>query len=66
MIVLSGGLSDPFDYYFWSPYVDLNRAQSDRLLMPIVEINERDVDQDGLIDQVSVTRRYSSWIFDSI
>jgi hypothetical protein len=52
MIVLSAGLSDPFDYYFWSPYMDLNRAQSDRLVMSTVEINERDVDQDEIIDEV--------------
>jgi hypothetical protein len=52
MIVLSGGHADPFEYYFWSPYVDLNRAQSDRLIMPVVEITEKDVNGDELIDQV--------------
>lgn len=32
--------------------MDLNRAQSDRLVMSTVEINERDVDQDEIIDEV--------------
>lgn len=53
MVVLSGGMSDPFDYYFWSPYVDLNRVQADRLIMPVLEITEDDFEQDDTNDQVS-------------
>jgi hypothetical protein len=52
MFVLSPGSEDPFDYYFWSPYVDLNRAQSDRLITPVIEVREEDRDRDGIVDEV--------------
>ncbi|KAI6176088.1 hypothetical protein M3Y97_00760900 [Aphelenchoides bicaudatus] len=54
LVVLSGGMADPFDYYFWSPYVDLNRAQADRLIMPVLEIKEDDFEQDTVNDQFFV------------
>lgn len=32
---------------------DLNQAQADRLVMPVIEVQDADRDQDGRVDEVS-------------
>lgn len=44
MLVLSDGAADPFSYYFWSPFKDLNKAQEDRLLTPTVSVRTEESD----------------------
>ncbi|KAI6175218.1 hypothetical protein M3Y99_01982200 [Aphelenchoides fujianensis] len=54
MIVLGDGSADPFNYFFWSPFGDLNRAQADRLVMPVVEVQDADRDQDSRVDEITM------------
>lgn len=53
-VILSGDSGDPFDYYFWSPFEDLNKAQNDRLITPVISSTQDDYNEDGVTDKVGV------------
>ncbi|CAD5221131.1 unnamed protein product [Bursaphelenchus okinawaensis] len=49
---------DPFDYYFWSPFDELNQLQHDRLMAPIVSVTENDVDDNGVTDYATIEIKF--------
>ncbi|CAD5228645.1 unnamed protein product [Bursaphelenchus xylophilus] len=58
-VIFTQDNGDIFDYYFWSPFSELNEVQRDRLITPIVSVNENDVDGDGSVDNIVLEIRFS-------